>query len=86
MVRTQIQLTEDQMAALKALSSKTGRSVAEIVRRGVDCVLDVPHEPSPAERRQRARAAFGRFRSGVADLASRHDDYLAEAYEKGGRR
>ncbi len=43
-----------------------------------------------AERRRRALAAAGRFRSGVADLSTEHDKYLDEAYagndsEKGPR-
>lgn len=34
----------------------------------------------PAERRRRAIAAAGRFRSGLADLAENHDRYLEEIY------
>jgi hypothetical protein len=33
-----------------------------------------------AERRRRAIAAAGRFRSGAADLSSNHDRYLEEAF------
>jgi hypothetical protein len=33
--------------------------------------------------RERARAAFSAFSSGVGDLAERHDDYLAEALGEG---
>lgn len=36
-----------------------------------------------AERRRRALAAVGRFRSGVADLSTEHDKYLEEAYAGG---
>jgi metal-responsive CopG/Arc/MetJ family transcriptional regulator len=32
------------------------------------------------ERRQRAVAAAGRFRSGISDLSSKHDKYLEGAY------
>jgi predicted DNA-binding protein len=32
------------------------------------------------ERRRRALAAAGRFRSGVSDLSSKHDRYLEEEY------
>ncbi|HUW08408.1 MAG TPA: hypothetical protein VM537_01705, partial [Anaerolineae bacterium] len=35
-----------------------------------------------AEMRRRAIAAGGRFRSGVTDVSSNHDRYLAEAYEE----
>lgn len=33
-----------------------------------------------AERRRRAIAAAGRFRSGTSDLSANHDSYLEEAY------
>ena len=32
------------------------------------------------ERRQRAIAAAGRFRSGIPDISSNHDKYLGDAY------
>jgi Arc/MetJ-type ribon-helix-helix transcriptional regulator len=34
----------------------------------------------PEERRRRAIAAAGRFRSGVTDLAANHDRYLEDSY------
>jgi len=34
-----------------------------------------------ADRRRRAMAAAGQFRSGLVDLAIEHDRYLAEAYQ-----
>ena len=35
----------------------------------------------PAERRRRAIAAAGRFRSGISDLSTNHDKYLEESYK-----
>ena len=35
----------------------------------------------PAERRQRALAAAGRFHSGLQDLSGDHDKYLDDAYD-----
>jgi hypothetical protein len=77
MIRTQIQLTEAQAAALKALSARTGLSIAELIRRGVDRLLD-SGEVDQVERRRRAMAAVGQFRSGLSDVAERHDAYLGE--------
>lgn len=37
----------------------------------------------PAERRRRALAAAGRFRSGLTDLSTEHDKYLDDAYAGG---
>ena len=47
MVRTQIQLTEEQARRLKALAAEQGVSMAELIRRSVDTVLN-------GERRQEA--------------------------------
>ena len=80
MVRTQIQLTEEQSRALKLMSAQQGRSVAELIRQSVDHVIRSQGLVDAQERRRRAIAAAGRFRSGQADLAVEHDRYLAEVY------
>ncbi|HEX9373972.1 MAG TPA: ribbon-helix-helix protein, CopG family [Roseiflexaceae bacterium] len=80
MVRTQIQLTEQQARRLKALASRRGVSMAELIRESVDMLLASPEEIDLEERKRRAIAAAGTFRSGLSDLATNHDRYLAEAY------
>ena len=81
MVRTQVQLTEEQARYLHEMAAKEGVSLAELIRRSVEAMMRNRHEPSLEERRQRAIALAGRFHSGVPDLAARHDDYFAEACE-----
>ena len=82
MVRTQIQLTEEQSKALKKLSAQRDISVAELIRQGVDHYLRSCGTISQTERRQRAIKAAGQFRSGQEDLSEKHDVYLAEVYGK----
>ncbi len=81
MVRTQIQLTDSQVRDLRRLSSQSGRSMADLIREGVEVVLAAQHRPSRQERTQRALRAAGRFRSGSSDVSRNHDRYLAEAFE-----
>ncbi len=81
MVRTQVRLTESQMASLRELAAQRELSTSELVRQGVDTVLRSSRGASDQERRRRAIAAAGRFRSGLGDLSERHDDYLGEAFE-----
>jgi len=82
MVRTQIQITEEQAAALKERSVALGVSMAEIIRRGIDQVLESNGGNMQEERVRRATQAAGRFRSGLHDVSVNHDKYLAEAYRR----
>ena len=78
MVRTQIQLTEKQSRELKLLAAQRGKSVSELIRQSVDDLLSSTNVVDDAERRRRAIAAAGRFRSGHTDLSTDHDRYPAE--------
>jgi Arc/MetJ-type ribon-helix-helix transcriptional regulator len=79
MVRTQLQLTEDQVTALRLLSSQKRKSMSDLVRESVDLLLREQVRSSAVER---ALSAVGRFRSGTSDISLNHDDYLAEAYNE----
>lgn len=81
MVRTQIQLPEQQVSTLKHLAMQQHVSMAELIRRAIDLFTTSPDVDNLQERRQRALAAAGRFHSGHDDIAARHDDYLAESFK-----
>lgn len=81
MIRTQIQLTEEQSEALKKLAGREGKSVAELVRLGVDQLIRSRGAVDPGELRRRALAVAGRFHSGDEDLSREHDRYATEAFE-----
>jgi hypothetical protein len=83
MIRTQIQLEEQQYRVLKELAAHYQVAVAELVREAVDMLLQARRGVvvSADERRRRAIAAVGRYHSEVSDLAENHDLYLAQAYE-----
>jgi len=78
MVRSQIQLTEEQFRSLKTASARTGKSMAELIRQAVDRF--VSSSDIDPRRRERAIASIGGFRSGRRDVSERHDDQLADAY------
>jgi len=80
MIRTQIQLTEGQARELRELAARENVSVAELIRRAVDGLLERKVTISLNERRQRAMALVGQFRSGQSDVSEKHDEYLAEVY------
>ena len=77
MVRTQIQLSEEQARALKRLAAERHVSMAELVRQGVERILA---EDELAEKWRRATALVGRFRDGATDVSVNHDKYLDEAF------
>jgi hypothetical protein len=82
MVRTQIQLTEEQSRRLKAAAAPQGISVAELVRRGVDAALAQEWAPPIEELCRRAIQAAGRFRASRRDVSRKHDAYLGEAFAR----
>jgi hypothetical protein len=82
MIRTQVQLTQRQLEALRHAASETGRSVADLVREGVDQYLASRSELGKEERIERAIGVAGTFSSGHGDVASNHDRHLAEAFGK----
>lgn len=82
MVRTQIQLTEDQAKALKKIAQSQHLSVAELIRRAVDTTIKSSTVIDTGERHKRAMEIVGKFGSGKRDVSKRHDLYLTEAYKK----
>lgn len=82
MIRTQIQLTEEQVRLLKALAAERRVSIAELIRQSVDQFVRMSRGVDAEERKRRAIAVAGRFRSGCSDLSEEHDAYLAEAYSQ----
>jgi predicted DNA-binding ribbon-helix-helix protein len=82
MVRTQIQLKEEQITALKKIATAKQSSIAELIRKAVDNIIKTGAVPDYEERRKRAIDIAGRFRSGKQDISLHHDKYLAEAYKE----
>lgn len=80
MIRTQILLTEEQARKLRKLGAAEGRSMADLVREGVGLLLDGRGHPARRERKARALACVGRYRSGLPDLGTAHDEHLEDAF------
>ncbi|CAN5892731.1 hypothetical protein BH23ACT11_BH23ACT11_28660 [soil metagenome] len=84
MIRTQVQITEQQDKLLEDIGRERRLSKSELIRRAVDMMLECEGiERSLEEQRERALALSGRFRSGGTDTARRHDEALADAYSGG---
>ena len=81
MIRTQIQLGEDQARALKGTAARNGISMAAAVRQAVDTYLATHGLDDSTTRRERALAAVGTFTAGPR-LSQEHD---AAFSEEGGR-
>lgn len=84
MVRTQIQLTEEQLRTLKRLAEKESVSMAELIRRSVDYYIATTSESPVEERKQRLLSVIGIGSSGISDIGVNHDKYLAEIYAEVG--
>lgn len=75
MIRTIVQLHEDQAAALEQAARRRGISKAAVIREALDALLVRETQGSAVER---ALKAAGAGTSGVEDLAERHDEYLTD--------
>jgi hypothetical protein len=70
MQKTTVYLPDDLKAALARAAVETGKSEAELIREGVQHVVrQCPPPPS-----------FGIFNSGIPDLGSRVDEFLAKGF------
>jgi hypothetical protein len=82
MIRTQIQLSEEQARTLKEMAAKYETSMADLIRQAVDEWIRSAGAVDREERKQRAIAVAGRFHSDYTDLSIAHDRHLAEAFEE----
>jgi len=83
-----VQLTEEQIKALKELAKARKTSVAKLVREGVDqYIVTAPKELTYEEKRQRALEFIRQLKEGKiqyhdiegkTDVSVNHDKYLAE--------
>ena len=83
MVRTQIQLRDEQHRALRRWAARLGISLSEAVRRCVaEQIAREEKAPSRADLIRNALSVVGKYRDaeGRTDVARNHDRYLAEAY------
>jgi Arc/MetJ-type ribon-helix-helix transcriptional regulator len=76
MVRTQVQLSEEQAESLRRLAAERRKSIAAVIREAVDLLLG---EDDRKARIERALAVGGRYSSGTGDVSEKHDEYFAEA-------
>jgi hypothetical protein len=83
MVRTQLQLTDEQAKALREVAAREGRSMADLVREGLDLLFARRRRAlvSRAELVERSLAVVGRYRSGRSDFGRQHDEAFADAVE-----
>ena len=82
MIRTQIQLTEEQAEQLRELAARLDVSAAEVVRRLIEQAGRSAVARSEGEKRARALEVIGMFASGRTDVSVEHDRYIAEAFSE----
>jgi Spy/CpxP family protein refolding chaperone len=80
MIRTQIQLTEEQAQKLRELSAAGRESMAALIRKAVDQFLVSGISDRSALYRQ-AESVVGKYTSETSDISIHHDRYLGEAFE-----
>ncbi|MDO9128357.1 MAG: CopG family transcriptional regulator [Anaerolineales bacterium] len=88
MIRTMVQLTEEQLKALKELAKARKTSVAKLVRESVAQYVVIAEKASEREEKRRRALEFIEMmkkepfhdKDGATDVSVNHDKYLAEIY------
>lgn len=81
MVRTQIQLTQQQHKQIRKLAALTGKSMSQLIREAVEQMITSRVRRNRRADVDRAIRAVGRFSSGLPDVSKRHDRHLAEIFK-----
>jgi len=91
MIRTMVQLTEEQMQALKELATARKTSVARLVRESVAQYVVTTNKEAEREEKRRRALEFIKyieehpeeFRDieGKTDVSINHDEYFVQAIE-----
>ena len=79
MVRTQIQLTEEQARMLRELAISRRESVAAIIRKAIDRFL-LGGKPERTVLYRQAGSIVGKYKTEKSDISVEHDRYLEEAF------
>lgn len=84
MVRTQIQLPEEQYRRLRRWAGRLGVSLSEAVRCLAEHLAQEEATPSREERVRAALAVCGKYADpkGPSRVAADHDRHLTEAYRR----
>jgi uncharacterized protein YgbK (DUF1537 family) len=92
LIRTMVQLTEEQLKALKELAKARKTSVAKLVRESVEQYVTATNKDADREEKRRRALEFleyidkhpEEFRDieGKTDVSVNHDKYFAEASEE----
>ncbi len=79
MIRTQVQFKEEQYQRIKELANQQQMSIAAVIRRAVDQLL-MTRKPGRASLYREALKVAGKYKADHHDIATKHDQYLEEAY------
>lgn len=79
MIRTQIQLTDEQYKRLKEIGHRNHKSLAELIRGAVDGLL-MSEQPDRAALYRQAQTVVGKHVAEAENIAVEHDRYLDDAY------
>ena len=79
MIRTQIQLTEQQAVRLKEMAHIRNESVASLIREALDTFL-ADNASDRGALFRRALTVVGKYETEAADISLDHDRYLEEDF------
>ena len=82
MIRTQIQLTEEQAERLRQISLDSHESIASLIRKALNQFL-INEKPSRKVLYRQAASVIGKYKADRSDVSINHDQYLVEDFSDG---
>ena len=79
MVRTQIQLTEEQAEKLREIAMENHESIASLIRNAIDQFI-LSKKSSRSSLYLQAKSVVGKYEADEDDISIEHDRYLDKDY------
>lgn len=79
MVRTQIQLDDEQYRELKNISHNINESLSSIIRKSITLFIQF-QQNSKTGRYNKAISIIGKYKAETSDISENHDKYLGEDF------
>lgn len=82
MAQTHIELTDEQITALEKLAKEQNKSLSQLIQDNIEKLIAGSAPRYTPRQKQQALDIVGKFKSGLNDLSTNHDQYFTETTDQ----